>query len=118
PEKSCRRVDDKPYYAVQVRRTEGRLRGVARRPPNQGTADWETRAMSTYKRRERRFQVESLECRLAPGGAPGGVLINGVTRSIGEEIPQVHVAPLAMGGASGGVIHAVRGVGEEIPQRA
>jgi hypothetical protein len=72
--------------------------------------------MSTQKRREQRFHLESLEGRLAPGGSPGGVLGDRFTPSIGEEIPQVHVAPMAMGGASGGVIHAVAHIGEEIPQ--
>jgi hypothetical protein len=73
--------------------------------------------MRTQKRRERRFQLESLEGRLAPGGVPGGVvMVYGAACHIGEEIPQVHVAPLAIGGASGGSLHAVSHIGEEIPQ--
>jgi hypothetical protein len=41
-----------------------------------------------------------------------------MTCHIGEEIPQVHVAPSLLGGASGGVLgDAAGGIGEEIPQR-
>ena len=41
------------------------------------------------------FQVEALEGRLAPGSVAGGALMDGITRSSGEGIPQVqvHVAP-------------------------
>jgi hypothetical protein len=75
--------------------------------------------MGTRKRKARRFQVEALEPRWTPGGAPGGVLGDGMTRHIGEEIPQVHVAHVVpLGGAKGGVVHAAMGIGEEIPQRA
>jgi hypothetical protein len=35
----------------------------------QGTADWEIKAMGTRKRTVRRLQVEALEARLTPGGA-------------------------------------------------
>jgi hypothetical protein len=56
----------------------------------------------------RQFRVEALEGRLAPGGVSCGVvLMYGLSRSIGEEIPQVHVAPLVMGGANGGVLHSM-----------
>ena len=77
--------------------------------------------MGTRNRRAAgRFQVEALEGRWTPGGAPGGVLVYGAACHIGEEIPQVqvsHVSPL--GGPSGGVLgDAGPGIGEEIPQRA
>jgi hypothetical protein len=75
--------------------------------------------MGTRKRTARRFQVEALEGRLAPGGLSGGVVNDGITRSGGEEIPQVQVAHVVpLGGAKGEVAHAVMGIGEEIPQRA
>jgi hypothetical protein len=83
--------------------------------------------MGTRKRTAGRFQVEALETRWTPGGSPGGVLAPGAACHIGEEIPQVQVAPLggspggvlALGGPSGGVLgDAAPGIGEEIPQRA
>jgi hypothetical protein len=72
------------------------------------------------KRTARRFQVEALETRWTPGGAPGGVLRDALTRPTGEEIPQVQVTPVSpLGGLSGGVLgDATPGIGEEIPQRA
>ena len=57
--------------------------------------------MGTHKRTARRFQVEALEGRWAPGGVSGGVLASSLTRHIGEEIPQAQVAPLRAPG--GGV---------------
>jgi hypothetical protein len=53
--------------------------------------------MGTRRRTARRFQVEALEARWTPGGQPGGVLGDTITRSSGEEIPQVHVAPALYG---------------------
>jgi hypothetical protein len=53
--------------------------------------------MATRERRARRFQVEALETRWTPGGQPGGVLGDAMTRHIGEEIPQVHVVPALYG---------------------
>jgi hypothetical protein len=42
-----------------------------------------------------------------------------MTYHVGEEIPQVRVAhAVPLGGAKGAVVHAARGIGEEIPQRA
>ena len=70
--------------------------------------------MGRRKRTAGRFQVEALEAHLAPGGVSGGVLRDGLTRGVGEEIPQVQVAPVARAGADVGVLH----IGEEIPQRA
>jgi hypothetical protein len=50
--------------------------------------------MGMRKRTAVRFQLEASEVRLAPGGVPGGVVANGISRSSGEEISQVvHVAP-------------------------
>ena len=49
--------------------------------------------MATRERRARRFQVEALE----PRWTPGGVLNHGAACHIGEEIPQVHVAPALYG---------------------
>jgi hypothetical protein len=76
--------------------------------------------MGTRKRTAGRFQVEALEGRWTPGGVSGGVLVSGAVCHIGEEIPQVQVAPVApLGGPSGGVLgDAEPGIGEEIPQRA
>jgi hypothetical protein len=76
--------------------------------------------MGTRKRTARRFQVEALEGRWTPGGAPAGVQgVYGAACGIGEKIPQVQVAHVVpLGGAQGGVDHAVTGIGEEIPQRA
>jgi hypothetical protein len=46
--------------------------------------------MGMRQRMVRRFQVEALEVRLAPGAGGGGVIGSALTaRSIGEEIPQV-----------------------------
>jgi hypothetical protein len=58
--------------------------------------------MGTRKRTARRFQVEALEGRLAPGDASGGVLVYGITRSSGEEIPQAQVVPVVHGSKPGG----------------
>jgi hypothetical protein len=65
-----------------------------------------------HKRTVGRFQVEALEGRWAPGGLAGGV----IQRHIGEEIPQVQVAPVAHGskpsvngGANAGVPFAGKG---------
>jgi hypothetical protein len=63
--------------------------------------------MSRYKRTARRFQLEALEGRWAPGGLSGGVLGDRMTPCTGEEIPTApvaHVVPLVKGGAGGGVI--------------
>jgi hypothetical protein len=69
--------------------------------------------MRTRRQTARRFQIEALETRWTPGGAGGGVvMIYGAACHIGEEIPQVQVAPqggapggvLAQGGAPGGVL--------------
>ena len=55
--------------------------------------------MRTRNRRTAgRFQVEALETRWTPGGGSGGVLAPAVAGHIGEEIPQVQVAPLGDGG--------------------
>ena len=53
--------------------------------------------MGTRKRPAGRLQVEALEARWTPGGMSGGVLGDRATCHIGEEIPQVHVAPVAYG---------------------
>jgi hypothetical protein len=57
----------------------------------------------------RRFQVEALETRWTPGGASGGVLVYGPACHIGEEIPQVQVAPLGGGGMTVGFGHTQLG---------
>ena len=75
----------------------------------QGTADREGKAMGTRKRTERRLQVEALEGRLAPGAGGGGVVLVATPRGLGEEIPQVQVAPVSpLGGPSGGVLGDVQ----------
>jgi len=77
--------------------------------------------MGTRSRRKAgRFQVEALEVRWTPGGLVGGAFPSASVCHIGEEIPQVQVAPVSsLGGPSGGVLgDAVPGIGEEIPQRA
>jgi hypothetical protein len=63
--------------------------------------------MGMRKRTAGRFQVEALEARWTPGGPSGGVLGDRMTCHIGEEIPQVQVAPLATGGAGGGALCGV-----------
>jgi hypothetical protein len=67
-------------------------RGLSLRGPRGGPEIFrqigEDKAMGTRKRTARRFQVEAMEPRLAPGGASGGVLRGGMTCHIGEEIPQ------------------------------
>jgi len=76
------------------------------------------------KQTARRFQVEALETRWTPGGAPGGVLGDALTRPTGKEVPPVQVVPMVKGGAGGGVVGSAPrgalayGIGEEIPQRA
>ena len=46
--------------------------------------------MGMRQRMVRRFQVEALEVRLAPGAGGGGVIGSALSaRGIGEEIPQV-----------------------------
>jgi hypothetical protein len=57
--------------------------------------------MGTRKRTARQFQVEAMEPRWTPGGLSGGVVCVGAACHIGEEIPQVHVAPLAYGSKLG-----------------
>jgi hypothetical protein len=51
--------------------------------------------MATRERRARRFQVEALETRWTPGGSPGGVLGDALTRPTGKEVPPVQVVPVA-----------------------
>jgi hypothetical protein len=64
------------------------------------------------KRSVGRFQVEALETRWTPGGSPGSVLVSGAACHIGEEIPQVQVAPLGgRGGIGGEFDHTLGGRG-------
>ena len=72
--------------------------------------------MATRERRARRFQVEALETRWTPGGQPGGVLGDALTRPTGKEVPPVQVAPVAHGskpgvasGSNAGVASAAHG---------
>jgi hypothetical protein len=59
--------------------------------------------MRTRRRTAGRFQIEALETRWTPGGGGGGVVMAcGAACHIGEEIPQVQVAPLGGGGGMTG----------------
>ena len=62
--------------------------------------------MTTRDRRKAgRFQIEAQETRWTPGGLAGGVVVPGAACHIGEEIPQVQVAPVSpLGGSPGGVL--------------
>ena len=66
--------------------------------------------MATRERRARRFQVEALETRWTPGGQPGGVLGDALTRPTGKEVPPVQVAPVADGAKPGVASGANAGV--------
>jgi hypothetical protein len=67
---------------------------------DRSTTDREGEAMGTRKRTAGRFQVEALETRWTPGGLAGGVFPSVAACHIGEEIPQVHVAPALYGSNS------------------
>jgi hypothetical protein len=60
--------------------------------------------MGVRKRTARQLQLEAMERRWTPGGAPGGVLGDRLSPChIGEEIPQApvaHVVPLATCGSN------------------
>jgi hypothetical protein len=93
----------------QIGRRDADDSAVGRAAAREGCkANREGGSMSARKRTARRFLVEALEGRLAPGGLSGGVLRDGITRSSGEEIPQAHVAPLraAGGGPVAGLVSA------------
>ena len=66
--------------------------------------------MATRERRARRFQVEALETRWTPGGQPGGVLGDALTRPTGKEVPPVQVAPVAHGSKPGIISSSNAGV--------
>jgi hypothetical protein len=70
--------------------------------------------MRTRRRTAGRFQIEALETRWTPAGLSGGVLVSGAACHIGEEIPQVQVAP--QGGPSGGVLPQGGPSGGVLPQ--
>jgi hypothetical protein len=65
--------------------------------------------MSARNRKARRFQLEAMEPRWAPGGMPGGVLAGGGTHNTSAEISQAHVDPSPSGGAPGGVLGGAPG---------